>query len=117
MLERLVLEWDSGTNRFAAPGEALFLVHRFGRIVGSCGLNRDPFAGGAEAGRLRRLYVHPAERRRGFGGLLVGLALASARPGFSRVRLRTDRAQAARFYEELGFRRASSPDATHEWLW
>ena len=35
----------------------------------------------------------------------------------SRVRLRTERVEAARFYETLGFRRASGPDATHEWLW
>lgn len=117
MLERLVLDWESGANRFAASGEALFLVQRFGRSVGVCGLSRDPFTGDASVARLRRLYVDPGERGRGLGRLLTRVALAHARPYFARVRLRTDRAQAERFYEKLGFRRTSEPDATHEWLW
>jgi len=122
MLERLVLDWESGANRFAAPGEALFLAQRFGHSAGVCGLNRDPFAGDASVARLRRLYVDPAERGRGLGRLLTRVALAQARPHFARVRLRTPNdpargLQAARFYEALGFRPTSEADATHEWLW
>lgn len=117
MLERLAQDWQSGANRFDAPGEALFLVHCSGRCIATGGLNRDPFAGAAGVGRLRRLYVAPAERGRGLGRLLTRVALAHARPLFSRVRLRTNRAEAARFYETLGFRRSSEADATHEWLW
>jgi GNAT superfamily N-acetyltransferase len=116
-VERLVREWTSGENRFAAPGEAFFLLFRHGGVAGVGGLSRDPFCEGLAVGRLRRLYVLPSERGRGLGRLLTRVALAHARPAFARVRLRTGRAAAARFYERLGFRPGAEPAATHEWLW
>ena len=39
MVRRLVHEWETGTNRFDKPGEALFGAWLDGRLVGVCGLN------------------------------------------------------------------------------
>jgi hypothetical protein len=45
-IERLWKEWQSGDNRFAAPGETLYGCTDQGVLVAIGGLNRDPFAGG-----------------------------------------------------------------------
>jgi GNAT superfamily N-acetyltransferase len=112
-LDRLVEDWASGANRFEGPGEALFAALDGGRVVGVCGLNKDPYAPGERVGRVRRLYVLAAYRRRGVGRLLVGQAVVRASGGFERLRLRTDSEGAARFYEALAFRRSDNPDCTH----
>ena len=116
-MRRLREEWDSGANRFDRPGE-VFLEARVGpRLVGVCGLNRDPYAQQPELGRLRHLYVHPEFRRRGIGRELVSMVIEHARGRFSRIRLRTQGADADRFYLAIGFRRvAGEPDATHDLL-
>jgi GNAT superfamily N-acetyltransferase len=77
------------------------------------GLNRDPFAGCAEIGRIRRVYVRPAWRGKGIGRALVAALLAEARRNFTRVRLRAENPDAARLYESLGFAPNATPDATH----
>ena len=66
-VRRLVEEWEDGRNRFDRPGEALFAAISGGRVVGVCGLTVDPFAAGPGVGRLRRMYVLAAVRRRGVG--------------------------------------------------
>lgn len=113
-LERLAADWAAGANRFDGPGEALFFAHApGGALLGLCGLNRDPWAG-EDAARLRRLYVAAAARRRGVGAALVAHAIAHAQAaGFARLRLRTDDAGAASFYEALGFARVEDASATH----
>jgi GNAT superfamily N-acetyltransferase len=117
-LDTLVREWEAGANRFDAPGE--FLLGCFeeanfdeGNLVAVGGLNRDPFAGLPEMGRLRRIYVRAAWRRKGIGALLVTALVAQARGHFQCVRLRAENPGAARLYERMGFLRAPGPDATH----
>lgn len=44
MLRRLEENWQRGENRFNAPGEKLLGAFLNGRLVGVCGLNRDPFS-------------------------------------------------------------------------
>jgi len=113
-VRRLVDEWESGANRFDRFGEALFGARAGGRLVGVCGLNRDPYADDASVGRVRHLYVAAAERRRGVGGALVSAVVDAARGTFDEVRLRTRSDEAAAFYESLGFRRTSAvADCTH----
>jgi GNAT superfamily N-acetyltransferase len=113
-LRRLAEDWASGANRFAGPGEALFVARRGRRVVGVCGLNVDPYAAAGRVGRVRRLYVLSAYRRRGVGRRLVAAVVAAARGAFDRLRLRTESAEAARFYEGLGFRPcAGVADCTH----
>lgn len=114
LLRRLVDEWQSGTNRFAAPGEALFGAFLDGRVVGVCGLNVDPYQTSARVGRVRHLYVAAALRRRGIGSRLVAAVVATAQGAFDRLRLRTNSESAARFYEALGFSRCTGEAAcTH----
>jgi GNAT superfamily N-acetyltransferase len=114
-MQRMRVEWNSGANRFDGPGEVLFEARAGSRLVGICGLNRDPYATSPEIGRVRHLYVDPEFRRRGVGRLLVSKIVEAAMRTFSRLRLRTLRADADRFYVAIGFSRiAGEPDATHE---
>jgi GNAT superfamily N-acetyltransferase len=111
-LERLCKEWASGANRFEAPGEALFVAVADDHIVGMCGLNRDPYACCSCTGRVRRLYVAPAYRRRGVGQALLESVVTHARIHFSLLRVRTEAAD--KFYTAHGFRRVDSEaDVTH----
>jgi GNAT superfamily N-acetyltransferase len=98
-------DWEAGTNRFSAPGEAFYVARVDGRLVGVCGVNRDPFVDDPTVGRLRRLYVLPEFRRRGVGRQLVERALQDAGEHFDVVRLRTTDARSAAFFEVVGFTR------------
>ena len=113
-LRRLVDDWESGSNRFAQPGEALFAASFGGRIIGVCGLNSDPYECIGRVGRVRHLYVAAEFRRQGIGGLLVATVVQTARGTFDQLRLRTDSQPASQFYEAFGFRRCGGePSCTH----
>jgi GNAT superfamily N-acetyltransferase len=112
-MDRLANEWQSGVNRFDAPGEMLCGHLGNGLLVAAGGLNRDPFAGRAEVGRIRRVYVRPAWRGRGIGAALVSVLIEEARQNFACVRLRAENPVAARLYERLGFERIADANATH----
>lgn len=110
----LVNDWHTGTNRFHQPGEALFGSWIGERLVGVCGLNIDPYAENKSIGRIRHLYVLATFRRLGIGSRLMEAVIASARGRFSSLRLRTNSADAAAFYERLGFQRQDGmPNYTH----
>ncbi len=115
-LVRLRAEFENGSNRFDAPGEALLGGYRGPALIAVGGLNRDPYAAEPRAGRLRHLYVSRAFRDKGIGRALVEALVAVAQPRFGVLRLRTDTHAAARFYEALGFTPIESPDATHHRL-
>lgn len=109
---RLCDEWVSGTNRFSAPGEALFLATADGQVVGVCGLNHDPYTHDPRIGRVRRLYVLQAYRRSGVGRALLEAVVAYARDYFRLLRVRTE--EAGEFYTTHGFRCiASEAETTH----
>jgi N-acetylglutamate synthase-like GNAT family acetyltransferase len=110
-VERLVREWESGENRFAAPREVFFFLYRDGALAGFGGLNVDPYAGDEAVGRVRHVYVDPDLRGSGLGARLVRAIVVAAHPGFRRLRLATR--QAAPFYESLGFAPTSEDGATH----
>jgi GNAT superfamily N-acetyltransferase len=113
-LGRLVRAWQSGENRFDQPGEALFVARREERIVGICGLNRDPYLSDPQTARVRHLYVAITARGSGVGGQLVRAVIQAARGPFTRLRLRTDCPIAARFYRSLGFLATpDDPTSTH----
>ncbi len=113
-IERLVTEWASGENRFDAPGEILCGHIAQEGLVAVGGLNRDPFAGRPEIGRIRRIYVRPAWRNQGLASALVTTLIDHARQSFRCVRLRAENPNAARLYERLGFSaQADEPNATH----
>jgi len=108
-------DWARGTNRFSKPGEGFYAARSAGRLVGVCGLNRDPYSDDEATARLRRLYVLPAFRRRGVGSALVSHAIQDAVEHFTVVRLRTLDEGSAQFFEALGFRPVNGQEAvTHE---
>lgn len=113
MLVRLVADYDAGTNRFDRPGERLVVARREGRLIGIVGLNVDPFLDDARVARIRRLFVDPAERRRGVARALIQALLVDASVCFDRVRVRAGTAEAGPFYDALGFERVDEADATH----
>ena len=112
-IETLVKEWSSGENRFDAPGEVLCGCTDQGLLVAVGGLNRDPFTISSGVGRIRRIYVRPAWRNRGFGRALVTSLIEHARKNFGYVRLRAENPTAARLYESIGFIPSPESNATH----
>ncbi len=113
-LRRLVAEWSSGQNRFAGPGEALYVARQGARLVGVCGLNADPYARVPGIGRLRHLYVAADYRRRGVGQTLVGRVIRDAAGSYQTLTLRTDSPAAAAFYAALAFVAGCTlPSSTH----
>lgn len=112
-VQRLVDDWGSGANRFDSPDEALFGAYLDGRLVGICGLNRDPYTAADGVGRVRHLYVLPEFRGQGIGGELVQAVMTAAAGRFRALRLRTDSQAAKRFYERRGFQPTTDPDCTH----
>ena len=114
-VQRLREEWKQGINRFEEHGEALFEARLDHQLVAICGLNRDPYAKFDAVARLRHLYVTPEYRLRGIGRELVAVVLAHAAPNFRAIRLRTDRADADRFYLALGFEKTpQAAESTHQ---
>ena len=112
-IDRLANEWHSRVNRFDAPGEMLCGHLENELLVAVGGLNRDPFAGRVDVGRIRRVYVRPAWRGKGIGSALVTALIEEARRNFSCVRLRAENPGAARLYERLGFEPVADANATH----
>ncbi|WP_457363768.1 GNAT family N-acetyltransferase [Pseudomonas sp. TE3610] len=105
-------EWQSGENRFDAPGECLMAAYVNQQLAGIGGLSIDPYTE-AGTGRLRRLYVAPVSRGRHVGQSLVSALLAHAALHFKTVRLYTDTSDASAFYVRCGFRRQEDAHATH----
>jgi GNAT superfamily N-acetyltransferase len=93
MVSRLIQEWK----------DQLYCAVRAGHICGVCGLNLDPFANEPAVGRVRRLYVAYAFRRKGVGSAIMNRLLADARKHFRALHLRTFDPGACGFYESIGF--------------
>ena len=111
MVTRLRSGWESNTNRFQEPGEVLCAAFRGQKLIGTAGLNCDPYLEDLSVGRLRHVYVLEGERRSGVGKALVQQVLAHAAGNFKVVRLST--ARASLFYDSLGFNRAEGEHVTH----
>ncbi|MTD31475.1 GNAT family N-acetyltransferase [Planomicrobium sp. YIM 101495] len=114
-VRRLVDQYEDGTNRFDQTGEILYGIREAnGELVAIGGLNRDPYAGSADVGRLRRFYICEASRRQGIGTQLLEAIVAHARNHFSEVVVRTDSSAADAFYRANGFQGdLGLPEATH----
>lgn len=113
-LRRLVDDWTKGSNRFDQEGEALFVAFSGRRVIGVCGLNRDPYTDRPEIGRVRRLYVLSGFRQQGIGRQLLMTVVTAARDHYRLLRLRTENESAGRLYESLGFRVCTGiADCTH----
>ncbi|MGG4345810.1 GNAT family N-acetyltransferase [Paenibacillus lautus] len=113
-IHRLVNEYKEGINTFQREDEALFECRVGHRVIGICGLNRDPYADGS-IGRIRRLYVLKEFRRHGAGRRLVDAVIHMASSHYTKIVLKTDNPKAAKFYEKLGFKEKKDDElVTHE---
>ena len=110
-VERMLHDWKSGENCFAGPGERLVGAFEDDKLIGFCGLNRDPYVS-ENTGRIRHLYVDLAHRHIGIARALVAQALDGASIWFPRIRLRATPASRS-FYELLGFLPVDETEATH----
>lgn len=111
-LDRLIREWQDGTNRFEKPGEVIYGAFVDDVLVGTGGLTFQREG----VGRVRRVYVHPDFRRQGIAKSLMDAILAYARERYPVVVLYTETTEAKQMYEGMGFI-PESPDgpdhATH----
>ena len=114
LVRRLVEEWDDGSNRFDAPGEAIVEARVGSRLAAIGGLNRDPYLDDPEVARIRHVYVTPDLRGVGVGRALVLAMVEHARLRFMRVRLRTVTPEGSAFYIAIGFEPIDEPAGTHQ---
>jgi GNAT superfamily N-acetyltransferase len=101
MLGVLAEEWANGTGRFDGPGEMLVAALDGPVLAGVGGMSRDPVD--AAALRMRRFYVYPPYRRRGVGRAMARFLLERPEVDGRAVTLNAPHAEAARFWQALGF--------------
>lgn len=109
-IERLIHEYETGINTFQQEDEALFECRVHDKVVGICGLNRDPYSEMTDTGRIRRLYVMREFRRHGVGRRLMDAVIQKAGNHYARLVLYTDQPVAESFYRDLGFREVTSTE-------
>ena len=109
-LERLKREYLDGSNAFQKTGEAFFFAYDGDQLVGTAGLNQDPFENQPHIGRLRRVYVLPSHRKQGIARQLVRTVLDYNT--FPILHLRST-PEANRLYESLGFLPTGLENPTH----
>lgn len=101
MLGVLAAEWADGSGRFDAPGELLVAAFEGTVLTGIGGITRD--TADPEALRMRRFYVYPPHRRRGVGRAMARFLLERPEVAGRAVTLNAPYAEAARFWQALGF--------------
>jgi N-acetylglutamate synthase-like GNAT family acetyltransferase len=112
-IQRTIDEWDSGVNKFDRPGEKFWGLLRGKELIGVGGLNIDPYILTPKVGRVRHLYIREAQRREGHATFIMNKIMAEAGHNFTLLRLFTDTAGAAAFYEKLGFKQTEEYKASH----
>lgn len=107
-------EVDAMYEGYAAPDHAFFVVERGGEVVGGAGI--APLRGGGGGGggvcELRKMYLLPEGRGRGWGRQLLGQCLAAAREqGFRTCYLETVHrmGEARKLYLAAGFKPLAGP--------
>ena len=113
IVNRLVTDFQAGTNRFDAPGEILFVHLCSNGVVAVAGLNQEKDTSFGRAGRIRRLYVIPSSRGNGLARSLVEEIIVSASSHFDILTVNVGKLDARGFYEHLGFTPVDHPGITH----
>ncbi|MHB8244237.1 MAG: GNAT family N-acetyltransferase [Acidimicrobiales bacterium] len=93
-------------RQYGPPSGAAFLAIEQGRPVGCVGLRRIEDNGGSPVAELKRMFVQPAARHKGYGVLLCAAAIKTAGElGYDRIRLDTveEMTAAASIYRRAGF--------------
>lgn len=114
-IARLIEEYKNGLNRFNQEGEALFLCMRDNKVIGICGLNRDPYDGN-NVGRVRRLYVLNEFRRCSIGRKLIEAVIHKSQKYHKKLVLKTDNPKASCFYKDLGFNEVNDDEKITHYL-
>jgi ribosomal protein S18 acetylase RimI-like enzyme len=113
-VRRLRDEFLTGYNKFDQQGECLYLAHLGKRVIGSCGMNRDPYITDKNYGRVRHLYVLQDYRNRGIASRLLELVMEEGKKTFDTLTLRTFNDSASNLYIKHGFiKNDVIPYATH----
>jgi GNAT superfamily N-acetyltransferase len=112
-IQRTIGDWNNGTNKFSAECEKLYGLIEGTKLIGICGINRDPFTNDLDIGRVRHLYILRSHRRKGYATLLMNTIIDIGRHHFSSLRLFTDNPLASNFYETLCFKKIDAPKASH----
>ncbi|MDH0030378.1 MULTISPECIES: GNAT family N-acetyltransferase [unclassified Acinetobacter] len=111
-LNRLQQDFQTGENCFDRHGEALFAVYTMkDQLIAVAGLNQDSFHHSGQVGRLRRFYIHPDYRRQGVGAYLLQYIEQYAQTYFHELHLFTDTANAASFYQKMGYEPVDLPNS------
>lgn len=120
---RLRNEFNGGVNTFSKQGECLFGAYYYNEqhhsqlngdeLIGTAGLNIDPYSTDQLTGRIRRLYVAPEFRRRGTGEKLINAIELAATGHFHILHVNTNSPSASLFYERLGYQPVPLENATH----
>lgn len=114
IVEQLILDYESGQNRFGKPGEVLYAVWDE-TIIGVGGINLEPDPLMPYAGRIRRVYIAPSFRGRGYGRLLVSRLVTQGLQHFASVTCNVGDLPSCSFYEHLGFVPVEGRPFTHIW--
>ena len=112
-LARFVRELADGTVTLGERQDYFLGVFDHGELLAVGGVTPDPYTDRRDTGRIRHVYVAPSFRRTGIGRMLMAALEEHACSSYAVLRLRTDTAAAAQFYEALGYERTSEPNATH----
>ncbi|WP_175625151.1 MULTISPECIES: GNAT family N-acetyltransferase [Oxalobacteraceae] len=112
-LNRLVQDYSAGINCFDQPGEALYVIRRNEDLIAIGGINVESSISDRRLGRIRRLYVHPDERRGGIGRLLMTEIEKHATECFDTLQLFTDTTDASNFYCRLGYQLVTGDTVSH----
>ncbi len=110
-IDRLISEWQEGSNRFARTGECLLAIRSDRRLVGIGGMTIEP--ADASMMRMRRFYVDAAMRGRGVGRLLAETLLDAVPGGTAGVTVNAGMADAAAFWLRMGFTPEVADGYTH----
>lgn len=112
-IQKTIDDWNTGANRFSDDGEKLWGLISGTELIGTGGLNRDPYTEEPNVGRVRHLYIREAYRRKGFATLLMNVIIGHAQQHFAVLRLFTENPAAGEFYETLDFQRIHGNKVSH----
>lgn len=110
-IDRLVSEWAGGI-RFAAEGEALFVVFLEGDLAGVGGVAREPSAPCEPVLRAGRVYVAKRFRGQGVGRALVNAIVQQGFETADRITLNAHPSSLG-FWRRMGFAPCAGAGVTH----
>jgi GNAT superfamily N-acetyltransferase len=112
MVNRLKNDYEAGTNTFSKEGENLYGYFN-NQILAIGGINIESDLICKNAGRIRRVYVHPSIRGTGIGKMLLAQIMKDASQYFKYLTCNVGPLKSYGFYESIGFEKANQETITH----